>query len=433
MKRTTAGIIALVMAGLVAALVIGPPALAGAARPAGHAAWSGENRLRAPAGSVIVIGVAGLRWSDISAAATPAIWRLARTGSVGSLAVTTISKDTCPADAWLTLNSGARAAANPATGSCRPVPVTGGGSGTAPAPARVLGMATIKARNNGTGYGPAWGTLARAAGAGRCSTAVGPGAALALADRAGHVLRYLPAPPAGGDVPALLRQCPLSVIDLGALRQAGRPRALALAADDRLIAEIAAAAPAGSVLMLAGMGDDGTPRLRSIVVSGPGYRSGLLTSSSTRQPGIVTITDLTPSILRWLGEPVPAALAGAPVTAGGRGPLGGVVTTMIGQETADQVYKSIVGWFFLYYGIAEAVLFAAIAFALRGSDARQVRRRVAWYTVAGCFAAAVPGRHLPGRPAAVGAMAAPGPVALRARVCLGRDHRVARGHRAVAA
>ncbi len=63
---------------------------------------------------------------------------------------------------------------------------------------------------------------------------------------------------------------------------------------------------------------------------------------------------------------------------------------MIGQDTANQVYRSIVGWFFLYYGVALAVVFALIAVTLRGPRDRTARRRVAWYTAAGVFGAALP-------------------------------------------
>jgi hypothetical protein len=139
------------------------------------------------------------------------------------------------------------------------------------------------------------------------------------------------------------------------------------------------------------------------VVSGPGYRAGLLTSASTRQPGIVAITDLTPSIFDWRSTPIPKPVApavpltGATLTAGSRGSLAAVVKTMIGQDTANQVYRSIVGWFFLYYGVAEGVLFALIGLALRGEEVARSRRRVAAYSAAATFTAAVPaGTYLAG-------------------------------------
>src|ERR1700728_651303 len=58
---------------------------------------------------VVLVGIPGLRWSDVSQAGTPELWRLAGAGSVGSLVVHTISTVTCPGDGWLTLNAGTRA------------------------------------------------------------------------------------------------------------------------------------------------------------------------------------------------------------------------------------------------------------------------------------------------------------------------------------
>jgi hypothetical protein len=50
-----------------------------------------------------------------------------------------------------------------------------------------------------------------------------------------------------------------------------------------------------------------------IAVTGPHYGAGTLESSSTRQPGLVQLTDLTPTILQHLGIPRPATLGGSPL------------------------------------------------------------------------------------------------------------------------
>ncbi|HXS64773.1 MAG TPA: hypothetical protein VN767_18100 [Streptosporangiaceae bacterium] len=368
---------------------------------------------------VVVIGVGGLRWSDISATATPAIWRLSQAGSVGSLATTTVHTTTCPADAWLTLNSGSRAAVSPANSRCLPVQVNVEPGSAGYDRALIPGWSKIVQANKSTGYQPRWGTLGAADAAPSldpglnpalppCSIAIGPGAALALASRSGQVGRYLPVPPADpADWPDLLSSCPLTVVDLGSLPPSPAPRSAAVAADDRRIAAITSAAPAGSIVMVAGMGDSasthGGPHLRTIVVDGPGYHAGQLTSAATRQPGVVTITDLTPSIYGWLDVQAPSGLVGSPMTSVGRGPLPVAAKTMIGQDTANQVYRSVVGWFFLALGVSEAVVFAIIALvlrgvpggrapgsALRGPEERTTRRRVAWYTTMGAFGAAVP-------------------------------------------
>ena len=58
------------------------------------------------------------------------------------------------------------------------------------------------------------------------------------------------------------------------------------------------------------------------MVRGPGYRAGLLARVSTRQAGMVVLTDLAPTVLGWRGQPRPAGLPGAPITAAGRGAAG---------------------------------------------------------------------------------------------------------------
>jgi hypothetical protein len=384
-KRTTAGVLLLAFAALAALMTLaaGGSAMAAGSRPAARPPVSRP---------VIVIGLAGLRWSDISEASAPAIWRLAEAGSTGSLVTTTVHTVTCPDDAWLSLNAGDRAAAERAgqTPRCPPLavlPVPG-----RPGQAHLPGLAEVIAYNNTTSYQPTFGRLANAAGTGQCASAIGQGAAVALASQAGDVASYQPSLPASsrqGALRASVNRCPLTIIDLGTLPVTSA-RAARLAAASREVARITSAAPAGAVIVLAGMGDNDSPQLRAIVVAGPGYRHGQLTSGSTRQPAVVTITDLTPSIFQWRGQPVPGGLTGSVLVSEPRGSLAGSVRTMIGQEVANQVYRSVVGWFFLYYAIAEAAIFGCIALVFKNKDDQATRRRVAWYTRAAVFGAAVP-------------------------------------------
>lgn len=368
MKWTKAGIFALAVASAIAAvsaiavLAFGRSSAA-APTSAGH--------------PIVVIGIGGLRWSDISASKTPVIWRLAKSGSVGSLVTTSVRTVTCPDDAWLTINAGRRAAAPPRGHvACPPVLLP-------PWSGQVRNMKAVIAYNNTTAYQPRFGTLASIMPRGGCASPVGPGAALALADSVGRVDFYAPAlPPSRAAFTLDLTRCPLTVVDLGNLPPTSSRPSL-VAAADKQVSRIVQAAQSGSIIVLAGLGDDGSPHLRAMIVAGPGYHDGLLTSAATRQPGIVTITDLTPSIFGWRGQQVPAGLVGSAITSSPRGPLAQQVKTMLGQDTANQVYRSIVGWFFLYLGAGEAVLFALIALVLR-------RCRVAWYTAAGAFGAALP-------------------------------------------
>jgi hypothetical protein len=348
---------------------------------------------RVPAAShVVLVGIGGLRWSDVSPTTTPALWRLAGRGSVGSLVVSGIHPRTCPADGWLTLNAAARAAVpHAAAGPCPAVPAVtvqpSRGPHGAPPPARVPSMPSLVSYNARFHYNPQWGLLAAAPGAAavpgvagasgapgpvarpgsdRCVTAVGPGAALALASPAGQVGSYLPSP--AQLTAAVLARCPLTVVDLGNLPAAPGPagesaRAAAADAADRRLARIIAGLPAGSTLVVAAPGDGPEPHLRAIVVSGPGYSGGLLTAASTRQPGLVLLTDLTPTVLGWLGTPVPSAVVGSPLRAVHRaGPgLAAALRTLAGQDTAAQVYRRTVTPFYQLVGFGYPALFALIA------------------------------------------------------------------------
>ena len=137
---------------------------------------------------MVVVGLSGLRWSDVSAARTPTLWRLAGQGSVGSLVDYAVLPLTCPADGWLTLNAGARAQSDHTNAACGAFPaVRQAGAG-----ATVPGLPALETYNQRFHNNPDWGLLG-ATGFG-CATAVGPGAALALAGKTGHVASYLPAP-----------------------------------------------------------------------------------------------------------------------------------------------------------------------------------------------------------------------------------------------
>ena len=261
-----------------------------------------------PARHVVVVGLSGLRWSDVSPAATPTLWRLAGQGSVGSLVDYAVLPLTCPADGWLTLNAGARAQSGHTNAACGAFPaVQPAGTG-----AVVPAMGSLMARN--TQYNPDWGLLARSSPG--CATAVGPGAALALADPAGRVPSYLPSP--SGLSAGVLARCPLTVVDLGTIGSAERSSVLAAA--DAELARITAELPAGTTLLVTAPGSvTKPPHLQLTLVSGPGYRAGLLDAASTRQPGLVVLTDLTSTVLGWLGRPVSAS-SGRPTRPARRSP-----------------------------------------------------------------------------------------------------------------
>jgi hypothetical protein len=373
-------------AALCAALAV-PLLDAPAARAAGPAAPpSASGPAASPAARhVVIVGISGLRWNQVTATATPELWRLASGGSVGSLVDYAQQPLACPADGWLTLNAAARAQG---PRPCAPLPevVPDGSGATVPAMARII------AANQGFHESPDWGLLGSLAG---CATAVGPGAALALASPAGAVASYEPS--AAGLSAVVLARCPLTVIDLGQTRDMERTVVSAL---DRQLARIVAELPAGTLLLVTSPGaavapgsggvPTGRPHLMSVLVSGPGFADGLLTSTATRQPGIVTLTDLTPTVAGWLGRAVPAGTVGARIGRTARGDLPATLSALLGRDTAEQVWLATHGWFFVGYAAADALAFGLPALLFWGAAAERRRARARCWSVAGALAAAVP-------------------------------------------
>jgi hypothetical protein len=334
------------------------------------------------AAHVVIVGIPGLRWSDVSAQTSPALYRIADQGSVGTLVEYAVKPHTCPADGWLTLNAGARAGVeHTESGPCPPLPAVNPTSGT------VSGMNGIIYYNNTLGYSPQWGMLASGAGTG-CSLAVGPGAALALADARGRVDEYLPS--AGALTGAALARCPLTVVDLGAVPAAPAPaRAAAVRAADAELGAIDAKLPPDTILLVTSPGALDKAQLGVLVVDGPGYRDGQLNAPSTRQPGIVVNTDLTPSVLGWLGKAQSEALATS-VTSGARGTLAAAIKDFTGRETAEEVWTTSHSWFFWAYALADAGVLGAIGLICWGATEQRRRKRARGWRIAGVFAAALP-------------------------------------------
>jgi hypothetical protein len=385
MKRASRG--SWLAAAGVALCVALAPSLLGALATAAHAGVRTPAAVPAvpavPVRHVVIVGLSGLRWNLVTRTGTPELWRLAAGGSVGSLVGYAQRPVACPADGWLSLNAAARAQG---PRPCGPLPaVTAHGPG-----ARVTAMPQLIAGNQRFHEAPDWGLLGSLAS---CSTAVGPGAALALASPAGAVSSYLPS--ARELSAAVLARCPLTVVDLGAVStqdQTGSAERAGLSALDRQLARLAAELPSDSLLLVTSPGSaaGGRPHLASVVVSGPGFGVGLLGAASTRQPGIVTLTDLTPTVAGWLGATVPAGTVGARIGRQARGNLAATIRVLIGRDTAEQVWLSTHGWFFIGYAAADAVAFAGPALVFWGAAPARPPRRARCWRVAGTLAAAVP-------------------------------------------
>jgi hypothetical protein len=370
---------------MLAAPAVGAAVTASPASP--QSAPGGQSAAAVPdpaAGHVVIVGISGLTWDQLSPTATPTLWRLAEAGSVGSLVDYAQQPLSCPADGWLTLNAAARAQ-GPRPCTALPAVVADGRGG-----ASVPAMEPIIVANRGFHESPDWGLLGSLAG---CATAVGPGAALALASPSGAIPSYLPS--AGELSAVVLARCPLTVVDLGQIGGIERSRAAAV---DRQLAAIVADLPPDTVLVVTAPGaavaagglPAGPPRLMTIIVSGPAFADGLLDSASTRRPGIVTLTDLTPTVAGWLGRTVPAGTVGARIGRSPRGDLAAAVGALRDRDTAEQVWLATHGWFFIGYGLANVLAFGLPALVFWGGGDARRRARARCWQIAGVLAVTVP-------------------------------------------
>ena len=289
------------------------------AAPARAAQAHARGRGRAAPGAarhVVIVGISGLTWNSVTPASTPELWRLAAAGSVGSLVDYAQQPLACPADGWLTLNSAARAQGpRPCAVAARRVH----GRRTAPA---IPAMPQIIRDNRRYHESPDWGLLGSLAS---CATAVGPGAALALASPAGTVSSYLPSPAdlsavGAGPLPADRRRPgPDRGIRTGACLRRRPPARRHSGRTARRAPCCSSPLPAPRRDQAQGAAPAGPPHLMTVVVSGPGFADGLLDSSATRRPGIVTLTDLTPTVAALARPPGPGRAPSARGSAGRTG------------------------------------------------------------------------------------------------------------------
>jgi hypothetical protein len=331
---------------------------------------------------VVVVGVPGLRWEDVTAADTPALWSLVEHASVGALSVRAAKSVTCPVDGWATLGAGnrARGPANPGPGCPGSVPLLE----QAPTGAAQQVLHDV---NDGLLFGTQIGALGNAMHArGMCTAAVGAGASLAAADAAGRVRH-----PGGPGDPATYTTCPLTVVGIdaiavrppaspedGAAVDANARRAAVRSADDAL-ARILAARPAGSLLIVAGISETGrtAAHLHVLAVDGPGLGHRLLDSPSTRRAPYVQLIDIAPTVLAALGVPRPDAMVGQPIRAGAAAaPVAEQVERFVRLERAALLQSDLVPPFFAILVAIQALVYGATALVLRFGAAGRHRNRL---------------------------------------------------------
>ncbi|MER5626817.1 hypothetical protein ABT061_37900 [Streptosporangium sp. NPDC002544] len=331
-------------------------------------------------GRVVLIGIPGLQWSDLSPGGTPNLWRLATQSAIGSLSVRAVGRVTCPYDGWLTISAGVRSA-------------VGYGCGLPPLPEADKTGAVI----------PGYGYLRDVAGqrnagalgeavhaAGECTLAIGPGAALALADRSGRVDVYAPSPAQiRSDVLTRCRVIAVDVDDLirpyitgGRLpkveeRLTPQQRAAALRLADAKAGAVLSVLPKDARVLLAGLSDHGAdPHLRVAMMRDGDLSGRFLGAASTHRDDITILPDVTATLLSLTGVEAPPGMVGLPWQASERraGTTEAARADLERADVAGQTIRNVGGVFFTSVAVLQ-VAFYLTAFLLlrRGRGLRRMR------------------------------------------------------------
>ncbi|HTJ74952.1 MAG TPA: glycosyltransferase [Acidimicrobiales bacterium] len=359
-RRARAGLI--VVALLLAMAAAG---WSGAAAPPASVAATGE------ADKVLLVGVPGLAWDDLGSGTLPNLDALVAGGAVGAMNVRTSSARPSVGEGYATLGAGSRVkvgnaaddavavegwvvvpgAASVRAGAGRHLATRPGSLGDALHAAGrrtgvvgnadlAPGLAGVHAAGHPNLSRPT--AVALMDGAGVVDTgSVTPEDLLATADLA-PFRRMADVAAVEARTRAALAAADVVLVDPGDLDRSaaltsvdapdfyvGRTRSAALAEVDDLLGRLRAGPglPPRTLVLVVSVTPPGDEwRLAPVVAWGSGVVPGRLTSPSTRRSGLVTLTDVAPTVLAALGAPVPAAMPGRAMryTPGGAGGIGGL-------------------------------------------------------------------------------------------------------------
>lgn len=270
---------------------------------------------RAP-GEVVVVGAPGLSWSDVTEDGTPTLWAMVQEGATAGLIVRGAHLLTCPADGWLTLGAGQRAAADDdGTQDCTEIPDVVGGEPVDPpqvgdVSASIPHWQDWRAAAERRPLDAQLGSLAAALqGPVHCLRAGGPLAALGAALPDGTVDRYATPALGSGLTTYHPGACDVTLLDRGPVLTQSDVATF----DAELSVLLPRLAPATTVVV-AGLSDrDDAAGVRATILWGGSVPAGSLYSTTTRQSGLVQTTDLTATVLALQATAVPGAVSGQPV------------------------------------------------------------------------------------------------------------------------
>ncbi|MGI8686798.1 MAG: glycosyltransferase, partial [Acidimicrobiales bacterium] len=403
----------------VLAIVVLFALLAGTALWSGKGQEPANVAATAPASKVVVFGIPKLGWADVGTGALPTLDRLMQDGAVAATSVRTLAGRPTTAEGYASLGAGSRVRADQLAGYAFDAGDALEGGTAAEALVRrtgrppagdvaVVGAPATTRLNEGRHLPSQPGALGDALRkAGRTVAVVGnadiapprlprrnvlfrPAAAAAM-DGAGWVdggdvsrglltedaaapfgMRADPAA-MGRAVRAALDGADVVVVDPGDMDRAAEFSAVATApaaaaarrnalkATDVVLAGVVEAAGPEALILVVSVAPPGKDwHLTPMVASGRGVVPGYLHSPSTRRLGVVTLTDVAPTVLDALGLPVADGMIGHPLRYHpGTVDLG--VLRDVDRDAAfrETLYFPLTFWFIVLMAIAYAVAMVA--------------------------------------------------------------------------
>lgn len=329
---------------------------------------------------VLLVGFSGIDWDSVNAQRTPALTAFAEQSVVGNLVVKTAGVTTCAESGWLTLGAGERTAV-PDCGDAVAIPDV--------------------ARSTWLGeYLDDGGASVAALGSGsRFAVYNGKAQTQELTYDAGVATN-------AADVYAQVKASDVVVLDLGrafdgnaghdvspldaAFAKPGTIGEDALASMTRIdaqFADVLAEVDDDVTVIVASVGDADSQTARlQVFAMRPAPVNGeseqvLTATNSTRQSGLVQLTDIAPTILHTLGMSGDDDFLGSVIEAGEAGDVASLV------DVADRALavRPAVGPFYVLIGLAAAIFIAAACVHL--SRGRELR--TGW-VFAGLFAVSLP-------------------------------------------
>ena len=357
-------------------------------------------------GKVLLIGIPGLGFDDLGSGATPNLDRMVATGALGAMSVRTLSLHPRPSpEGYATLGAGSQVRAGAAAGDA----VNEGGGVLLPQVATVIADAGSHRPTPPGSLGDALHAAGkRTAVVGNADLApnlavptmsgrdiVERPAAVALMDGEGRVdtgqvepgilLEETDEAPFGWRADAdqvvaatnlALTDADVVLVDPGDLDRAAAladieapPRFTVPARDralrdtDALLGRLTADLPPDVLVLVVSVVPPAAEwRLTPVVATGAGVVPGYLHSPSTKRLGLVTLTDLAPTVLAAVGADVPGAMIGRPLRYHPGEPD---VARLAGLDDAAAFRQSIYYLTILGFIVFQAVVYLLVAAVLR--------------------------------------------------------------------